>query len=359
MVVAAGVAAACCLPAAVGAIPVSVPAMTARQLEARILASQRESFDGYAESSASFNLPDFPAFASVTPLLDGVTRMRVWQASADYWRVDALSDAGESDTYQAGRNAYVWNSGAELLTGIFGQQPVRLPRAADFVPSALAIRIIEQAGPQARLRVISPRRVSGRSAAGLAVIPASAQSTIGQADIWADPGTGLPLLVEVFGRGSATPALSAEFLQAGPWQPVMSVITPHRGPGTGFTSTTPGSFAGLLRNLGRARLPARLDGFPRRRSPPGYCQIGLYGNGLATFAVFPFSPPAGGQLMTDALDAGAARFPVGDDTGVVASAPLVSLVLLRPDRSADTFLLVGLVSETTLETAAQELTQRR
>jgi hypothetical protein len=357
-VVFAGVALVCCLPAVVSAVPASVPAMTATQLESRILASREESFDGYAESSADFNLPDFPAFSSVTPLLDGTTRMRVWQASPDRWRVDTLSDAGESDTYQVGHDEYVWNSGQELLTGIYGQQTVRLPRAADFVPSALAIAIIAQAGPKAGLRVLPPRRVGGRSAAGLAVIPASPESTIGQADIWADPATGLPLLVEVFGRGAATPALTSEFLQAGPWKPVMSVITPQRGPGTGFTSTTPENFAGLLRDLGGAPLPASLDGFPRRPSPPGYGQVGLYGNGLATFAVFPFDASTGGQLLTDAVDAGAAQFTLSDGTGVVASAPLVSLALLQPLYGPpDTFLLVGLVSRTTLEQAARELAQ--
>lgn len=329
--------------------------MTARQLESRILASEHESFEGYAESSANFGLPDFPAFSSVTPLLDGVTRMRVWQASPDRWRVATLSDAGEKDTYQAGHDEYIWDSGEELLTGIFGQRTVRLPQAADFVPSALAVRIIGQAGRRSRLRLLAPRRVAGRSAAGLAIIPASQESSIGQADIWADPATGLPLLVEIFARGAATPALSSQFLQAGPWKPVMSVITPQRGPGTGFTSTTPANFAGLLSDLGSEPLPARLDGFGRRPSPPGYGQVGLYGSGLAMFAVFAFDPGTGGQLMTDALAVGAARLTLSDGTGVAASAPLVSLVLVRPAASPDTFLLVGLVSRTTLENAAQEL----
>src|SRR6202007_2942458 len=100
--------------------PASVPRFTAPQLENRILGSQRMSFSGYAESNATFGLPPLPAFASVTPLLDGVTRMRVWQASPDHWRVDTLSDAGENDTYQTGGDTFVWGSGGELLTGGYG-----------------------------------------------------------------------------------------------------------------------------------------------------------------------------------------------------------------------------------------------
>jgi hypothetical protein len=232
IVVLTGVALLCCLPVLAAARPASVPALTPRQLEERILASQHMSFAGYAESDASFGLPPLPAFSTVTPLLDGVTRMRVWQATPDHWRVDTLSDAGENDTYQVGVDTFAWDSGEQLLTAIEGAQMIRLPRAADLMPQALAIRLITQAGPGAAVSLLQPRLVAGQSAAGLAVRLASSRSTIAQADIWASPDTGLPLLVQVFGRGSASPALQAQFLQAGPWTPDSAVLTPRHGPGT-------------------------------------------------------------------------------------------------------------------------------
>jgi hypothetical protein len=348
-----GVAVLCCLPVLASALPASVPKLTAAQLENRILGSQRMSFSGYAESNATFGLPPLPAFSTVTPLLDGVTRMRVWQASPDRWRVDTLSDAGENDAYQAGSNAFVWDSGEQLLTGIYGPQVLRLPRAADLVPPALAIRIINEAGPGAKLSLLPPRRLAGESAAGLEITPASPQSTVARADVWASPGTGLPLLVEVFNRGSAQPALETQFLQAGPWTPDTSVLTPQRGSGTGFTTTTPSEFAGVLQNLDDELLPASLAGFARQPSPVP--QIGVYGSGLTAFAVLTFRRATGGQLLGDALDAGAAPLTYGDGTGAVASAPLVNLVLVHPYRSPDTFLLVGLVSRAALERAGAVL----
>jgi hypothetical protein len=353
VVVTTGVAVLCCLPVLAGAVPASVSARTPQQLESLILGSQRMSFSGYAESDASFGLPPLPAFSSVTPLLDGVTRMRVWQASADRWRVDTLSDTGENDTYQAGDTTFVWDSGEELLTAIYGAEAIRLPRAADLVPSSLGIRLISWAGPGARLSSLPPRRVAGQSAAGLAISPASPRSTIARADIWASAATGLPLLVEVFGHGSAQPALQAQFLQAGPWTPDSAVLRPQRGPGTGFTSTTPGDFAGVLSNLADEPLPGRLAGLTRQRSPVP--QIGVYGTGLTSFAVLAFTRGTGGQLVSDALSAGAARLRFPHGTGAVASAPLISLVLLHPCRSPVTVLLVGLVSEATLEQAAATL----
>jgi len=350
-----GVAAACCLPVLASALPASVPARTPRQLENQILGSQRLSFSGYAESNATFGLPPLPAFSGVTPLLDGVTRMRVWQASPDRWRVDTLSDTGENDTYQAGDSTtFVWDSGEQLLTGIYGPEVIRLPRAADLTPAALAVRIIHEAEPGAKLSLLPPRRVAGESAAGLEITPASPQSTIARADIWASPGTGLPLLVEVFGRGSARPALQTQFLQAGPWRPDGDVLTPQLGPGTGFTSTTPGNFAGVLKNLDNEVLPGRLAGFAWQPSPVP--QIGVYGSGLTTFAVLTFRRGGtGGQLLGDALDAGAAQLTFRDGIGAVASAPLVNLVLVHPHASPDTFLLVGLVSKSALEQAAAAL----
>lgn len=351
--VVAGVAVLCCLPLLASAVPVSVPNLTARQLESRILASQRMSFSGYAESNADFGLPPLPAFSSVTPLLDGVTRMRVWQAAPDRWRVDTLSDTGENDTYQAGNTTVVWDSGQQLFTGIYGAEVVRLPRAADLMPAALAVRMISEAGAGAAVTLLPPQRVAGQNAAGLQIAPASPQSTIARADIWAAPGTGLPLRVEVFGRGSAQPALETQFLEAGPWTPDVSLLDPQPGPGTGFTTTTPANFAGVLKNLDDEVLPGALGGFTRERSPVP--QIGLYGSGLTSFAVLTFRRGTGGNLLTDALDAGATQLTFTGGTGAVASAPLINLVLVHPDASPDTFLLVGFVSKTTLERAAATL----
>jgi hypothetical protein len=350
IVVVTGVALLCCLPLVASALPASAPDFTPRQLEDRILGSQHLSFSGYAESNATFGLPPLPAFSSVTPLLDGVTRMRVWQAAPDRWRVDTLSDAGENDTYQYGDVTYVWDSGAQLLTGIYGAEVIRLPRAADLMPAALAVRILNESGPGAKVSLLPPRRVAGQSAAGLRIEPASPRSTIEGADIWASPQTGLPLLVEVFGRGSPRPALQTQFLQAGPWTPDDSVVIPHPGPGTGFTTTNPANFAGVLKNLDDEVLPPALAGQARQPSPVP--QIGVYGSGLTAFAVLTFRHDSGEQLLDTALDAGATPLNFAAGTGAVASAPLINLVLVHPGRSPDTFLLVGLVSKATLEQAA-------
>lgn len=354
--VVAGLAVLCGLPVIASALPVSVPRLTASQLRERILASADESFAGYAESNATFGLPPLAGLTGLTSLLDGATKMRVWQATPARWRVDVLSDAAERDTYQlSGYRSYIWDSGAELLTEVLGQQTFRLPRPADLVPPALALRLLAEGGRQATLGVIAPVRVAGRSAAGLRMTPADPASTVGQVDIWADPSSGLPLLVEIFGRGSALPALKTQFFQVSPWQPDPRVLTPERAPGSGFTVVSAGSLAGALRNLDLAALPAALAGRLRQPVIPGYERIGVYGGGLSTFVVLAVRGSAGQNLVRDALSAGGTALGLAGSPGALISAPLINAVMIRPARFFVTFLLAGTVSAQVLEQAAAAL----
>jgi hypothetical protein len=344
-------------------LPVSVPQLTAAQLRARILASASMSYAGYAESNATFGLPPLSGLSSVTSLLNGVTKTRVWQAAPDRWRVDVLSDAGERDTYQLGTSEYLWNSGAQLLTEVLPSTPqsagVRLPRAADLVPPSLALRALAEAGHGARYSVLPPVRVAGQSAAGLQVTPADPASTIGQIDIWAAPASGLPLMVEVFGRGARTPALQSQFFQVSPWQPTTGVLTPVHAAGTGFTVTSAGNLAGALSNLEHDALPAALAGRQRVPAPAGFSAVGLYGGGLATFAVLALRGGTGEGFLSGARSAGGTPYNFPNGTGVLIGASLVNAVIAQTGRAGgfgDTFLIVGTVSSKVLLQAAVTLT---
>jgi hypothetical protein len=358
-VVAVGLAVLCGLPVIASALPVSVPALTASQLGGRILASADESFAGYAESNATFGLPPLSGLTGLTSLFDGVTKMRVWQATSTRWRVDVLSDAGERDTYElsVGRS-YIWDSGDQLLTEVRGQQTFRLPRPADLVPPALALRLLSEAGRQARLSVIAPLRVAGQSAAGLRMTPGDPASTIGHVDIWAAPSSGLPLMVEIFSRGSARPALTSQFFQVSPWRPDARVLTPVRATGTGFTVTSAGSLAGALSDLGVVALPAELAGRGRQPLLPGFEEIGIYGGGLATFVVLGIRGTAGRNLVRDAVSAGGTPLDIAGGTGAEIGAALVNAVIVRPPGFLITFLMAGTVSTGLLEQAAAALTQQ-
>ena len=359
-VVAVGVALLCGLPVIASALPVSVPQLTAGQLRVLVRASADESYSGYAESNATFGLPPVAGLAGLTSLLNGVSKMRVWQATPDRWRVDVLSDAGERDTYQlSGGRSYIWNSGSQLLTEVRGRPAYRLPRPADLVPPALALRLLSEAGRQARYSVIAPVRVAGQSAAGLRITPSDPASTVGRVDIWADPVSGLPLLVEIFGRDSARPALQSQFFQVSRWHPDARVLTPARSPGAGFTVTRASDLAGALSNLGLVALPAELAGRIRQPVQEGFEEVGVYGGGLATFVVLGVRGSAGGDLIPGAISAGGTPLAVASGgSGVVIGAPLINAVIVRPSGFFVTFLLAGTVSAELLEQAAAELAQQ-
>ena len=353
--VAVGLVLLCGLPVIASALPASVPKLTASQLRGRILASAGLSYAGYAESNATFGLPSLAGLSGLTSLLDGITKMRVWEASATRWRVDVLSDAGEQDTYQVGCRSYLWDSADELLTEVRGRQTVRLPRPADLVPPALAVRMLSEAGRQATFSVIAPVRVAGQSAAGLRITPTDPASTIGRVDIWAEPASGLPLLVEIFGRGSGRPALESQFFQVSTWRPDLRVLTPVRGPGSGFTTTSAGNLAGALSNLALTALPAQLAGRRRLPVPEGFESVGVYGGGLATFVVLGIRGGAGRNLVPDAISAGATPLDLPGGSGVLISAPLINAVLVQPSGFYVTFLIAGTVSTEVLEQAADSL----
>jgi hypothetical protein len=245
---------------------------------------------------------------------------------------------------------------------VVGRATVRLPRAADFLPPSLASRLVREAGPKARLSVLAPRRVAGQAANGLRVVPADPVSTVGRIDIWTGARDGLPLDVQVYARGARRPALETHFFQVGRWRPEQAVLTPQRGPGTGFTTAAASSLIGELSHLAPVLLPVKLAG-QRLRIIPDLLPIGIYGRGLSTFAVLAVGGSAGQRLLSGARTAGGTPISTANGTGVAVSSPLVSVVLMHRDAPAradfdETYLLAGLATGRTLEQAAATLVSR-
>ncbi|MGH3568712.1 MAG: hypothetical protein ACRDRH_22335 [Pseudonocardia sp.] len=185
----------------------------AAALRALILAGAR-SYVGYAESSGRLGLPELPQLESATALFTGTTRIRAFVHGPDRFRVDELTPVGERDTYRIDGREYVWDFGFDQLTEVVGATPLRLPRAADLLPPELARRLLALA-PDDPVTPLPARRIAGRTAAGLRLVPTDPATTVGRVDVWADPATGLPLRVEVGARGepAGTVALLATELR--------------------------------------------------------------------------------------------------------------------------------------------------
>ncbi|MGI8450764.1 MAG: hypothetical protein ACR2MP_27020, partial [Streptosporangiaceae bacterium] len=263
----------CALPAVVAALPVHASPISAPALRARIMASAHVPYEGYAESTVNLGLPELPDLHNVSLLLDGTTDQYVWYRSPSYWRADDVNGTGESDTYADGGVTYLWNYGSNLLTQVTGAEPVRLPRAPDLLPHALALRLLDTAGHADRVSRLPYRRIARVDAAGLRVVPAGTGTTISAVEIWADPASGLPVEVQITSRGSSQPVLISTFLELSRTQPSLDAVTPHPAPNVGLTTIRLPTGDGVLNGDGDGDgdggpFPSQLGG-ARHVSLPG------------------------------------------------------------------------------------------
>jgi len=352
LLVAAGAAG--LLGAGVLRLPAAAVDVDPDALRGRILAAVPP-YVGLAESTGRLGLPEIPRLESVAALLTGTTRIRAFVAGADRWRVDELTPAGERDTYRVDGSEYVWDFGSDQLTRVVGTAPLRLPRAADLAPPDLARRLLALA-PADPVTALPARRVAGRTAAGLRLVPADPDTTVGRIDVWADAVTALPLRVEVAARTGA-PLLFTELTDVADRQPDPADLAPPVPPGAGVVSVAAADVSGTLRVLDAAPAPGRLAGRDRvvlSGTPdaelPG---VGLYGSGLAGFALIPLSREVANRALDGATAAGGTAVEVPFGRAARVATPLVSVAVVARGRSGS--LLIGTVAPDVLERAILEL----
>lgn len=359
--VAALIAALCAVPVVLSALPVARSSLTAGALRARALASATAPYEGLVETRGSLGLPDLPGLSDVTDLLGGTTRMRVWYDSARRWRVDVITPTGERDIHRSPRGTTTWDYERNLFTQVFGEPPVRLPRGSDLTPPDLARRLLGIAAPADRLTALPPRKVAGVAAAGLRITPADPATTVGHLDVWADPRSGLPVAVEVTGKGNGRTVLTTRFLDLRQRRPAASVLSVRPPRGTpGITIDTPDLISRLSRFL-LDRLPDRLAGYPALPVAGTDSTVRAYGTGYAAFAVVPLPGRFGRRVMAAAESAGAQSVEVTGPAGVPGAdafmirTPLLTALIVAEPNVGRTFLLAGPVEAKPLVTAAQQL----
>lgn len=355
-VVVCGAALLAAIPAIVAAVPVPGSAVTAAALRARILASAGLPYQGYAESTADLGLPKLPDLGSLSSLLDGVTDQYVWYRSRAHWRADTLTAAGENDVYQVCRDTFLWNYSDNLLTRVAGPQPVRLPRASDLLPPALASRLLRLATPADHLSRLPSTRVAGVDAAGLRLVPANPASTVGSIDIWADPVNGLVVEVKIIARGASQPVLVSKFLDLGQRRPALATVIPHPAPGVDRATARLSSLNGILSGGRSHPWPPVLGGFRLTAVPDALSGVAFYGAGFARFALLPLPGRTGSEVVSAATSAGARTITLPGGSVEFVRTPLLTVALATTRRFGGvTFLFAGPVNATGLERAAGSL----
>jgi hypothetical protein len=339
------------VPIAINKWPARATDIRTGALRERIAASARQPYQGYAQSIGLLPLPPLPNLEQVTALVSARTEMRTWYAARDRWRVDVIDGGSERDLYQAPDAQYIWDYGANQLSKIVGDQPIRLPRAADLTPPDLARRLLDVATGD-RFAALAGKRVAGLAAAGLRIVPSTPATTVSHIDIWADPGTGLPLQAEVTAKGGVRPVFVTRFLEVHLSAPAAEVLTPPTPrPGMGFTvSDAPDILSALYRRR-PVLLPDRLAGSPRRGTVAGQSVAGVYGTGLAQFVAVALPGRFGSQAYHKVATFGQdVKVPAG--SAALISTGLLTVLVVHAQR---TFLVAGFVQPAVLRQVAADL----
>jgi hypothetical protein len=345
------------IPQVPGWLPAAAQQTDPETLRAKVLASAGRSHQGYAEITGTLALPELPKVADLTALLTTTTHVRTWYADPSNWRFDVITGVGERDVYRTPAGEFTWDYGANMLTRLIGDPPVRLPRAGDLLPPEFARRVLAAAAGDP-VTALPARRVAGHDAAGLRLTPADPDTTIGHVDIWADPDTGLPLAVELTARGADRPVLSSRFAELDTTRPGPGVLVPKRTAVSGFTVATAPDLGDALGALGRHWVPPSLAGRELRQADAGGVHgVGVYGTGLSAFVAMPVPRGVGSDIAEAITSAGGVseELPHGEALEL-AIAPL-AVVVARSEFAGRWYLVAGLTNTDVLLAAAHELTR--
>jgi hypothetical protein len=343
------------VPPALAARPVAeVADVRTDELSARIRSSDGVAHAGLVEIRGSIGLPNLPRLTSVSRLLSGTTRARVWWAGPQHWRVATLTPTGERDLVPHRNGAALWDSDTGTSRLLYGFPAVRLPRADDLLPPQAARRLLAALGPAERFERIPARRVAGRAAAGLRVVPADPRSSITAVDLWVDPPSGLPLALELRTAGVAAPVLATRFLDLRLGVPPAAAVSSARAPQARSHRYGGGDLASSVDRYAPWRLPPRLADLPRTRAPGSLGGVATYGEGLTRFVVLPLPGDVAGEAIRRGRTI-TAPLEVAGGEALPLDRPPLRIVLARGADYAHAYLLAGTVRPEVLNAAVTEL----
>lgn len=341
------------VPLVLRVLPVGGEHDDAAALLQRIVAARGAAYSGYAESTGALALPVGDEFNDVSTLLGGRTELRVWWRDDDEWRVDTLDPGGERSLRVSPSGSWSWDFEDNRATRAADAPAgtVRLPRADDGLPPALAARLLSGA-TDAQASMLAARRVAGRAADGLRIRPQDPQSSIDRVDVWADRESGIPVSVEVYGRGESRAAMSTTFLDFAPGRPPEAAISFTPPPSARVRISSRFDLVDAIARFSPAQPPDVLRGYPRQDPLAGTRGVGLYGSGVTQLAVAGL-PGRRARSLDQQLQLAAGSHAVPAGTAVDVG-PL-ALLLTRPDRSGIQWLLTGTMTPAGLSEAADEL----
>ncbi len=221
----------------------SLAPRTAAQLLVDVQKAKVEGLSGTVVQTADLGLPALPSTgggsgSDFTGLVSGSHTLRVWYAGPTRARLALLGNMSESDLIRNGSDVWLWSSSTN--TARHATIPASAATPAPGGTEASAVPLTPQQAADRALRAITPTTsvttdpaavVAGRSAYQLVLQPKDTTTLIGTVKIAIDGKTHLPLRVQVFPRGSGTPAFEVGFTSFDPSVPAGSVFAFNPPPG--------------------------------------------------------------------------------------------------------------------------------
>lgn len=348
-VVAAVIAALIAIPIVISVVPAADSDVTAEALLSSIQESGDVSYSGYAQSIGGVLLPINEQLPELVELFADRTTTRVWWRSPEDWRVDTVNLTGETGVHRIGGTTWTWEYEANRAT----RTPVpdlRTPRPDDLLPSELGRRLLSEADADEVTR-LPAERIAGVDAPGLRLTPREPQSNVDKVEIWADPETGLPLRVAVYGEEEPVPAVTTSFLDIDYERPSPQTTYFSPPPGARVQVDEVEDIVAAVDRFGDSVPLDQLAGLDRREQAEGLGSVGDYGRGVTVLIAVPlweeFSAPLRRQLV---------EAPGADLDNPLGTAVTVGpFSVLLTSGGGVSYLLTGTVDLATLEQAARDL----
>lgn len=279
----------------------SLPPRSAAQLLVDVQQARLDGLSGTIVQTADLGLPALPGVAGnssseFSSLVSGSHTLRLWYAGPQRLRLALLGQFGESDLIRNGTDLWAWSSKNNTATHVTlpegaGTHPESgAPAPGDtLTPQQAADRALRAITPTTAVSTDPTATVAGRPAYQLLLEPRDTTSLVGSVRIAIDGATHIPTRVQVFAKGTSSPAFEVGFSSFDPSTPSASVFGFNPPPGakvtehSGTAPTDRGSGPAAPREAGRkahvvgtgwtsvlvASLPSRTSGSSSGNGPLG------------------------------------------------------------------------------------------
>ena len=201
----------------------TLPARTPAQLLAEVSTNASlPPLTGTMVETTNLGLPQLPQVGnatSISSMLTGSHTMKIYYQDASQFRVSIPQPESEVDLIRNGSTAWLWNSTENSVTkfnlpandqGKAARAKSELP-STPLTPQQAANELLKAVGKTTVVSVEANVMVAGEPSYQLVLAPKDDRSLIGQVTIAIDAKYNVPLRVQVFAKGAASPAVQFGF----------------------------------------------------------------------------------------------------------------------------------------------------